>query len=174
MNRNDKNEKTTLTVFDVEDGVNKVDLPVGRLVRFEENDASLFIVEAASGCASCALNGANEEETLFHCEAFACCESRRRDGTDVILRRVEGSDDGALAERALTICRRRYGPFVDLNDLRRALAVYNVNRSVEIKLPDGRKFAVADVRLDRDSGEPVEDAAVLLIAGAEREARNEL
>lgn len=174
MNRNDKNEKTTLTVYNAEDGVNKIDLPVGRLVRFEENDASLFVVEAAIGCASCALNGANEEETLFPCEAFACCGSRRRDGTDVILRRVEGSDDGALAERALTICRRRYGPYVDLDDLRRALAVYNVDRSVEIKLPDGRKFAVADVRLDHESGEPVEDTAVLLIAGAEQEARNEL
>ena len=34
MNRNDKNEKTTLTVYNAEDGVNKVDLPVGRLVRF--------------------------------------------------------------------------------------------------------------------------------------------
>ncbi len=174
MNRNDKNEKTTLTVYNAEDGVNKIDLPVGRLVRFEENDASLFVVEAAIGCASCALDGANEEETLFPCEAFACCGSRRRDGTSVILRRVEGSDDGALAERALTICRRRYGPCVDLDDLRRALAVYNVDRSVEIKLPDGRRFAVADVRLDRESGEPVEDAAVLLIAGAEQEARNEL
>ena len=174
MNRNDKNEKTTLTVYNAEDGVNKVDLPVGRLVRFEENDASLFVVEAASGCASCALDGGDEEETLFPCEAFACCESRRRDGTSVILRRVEGSDDGALAERALTICRRRYGPFVDLDDLRRALAVYNVDRPVAIRRPDGRKFAVADVRLDRDSGEPVEDAAVLLIAGEEQEARNEL
>ena len=70
--------------------------------------------------------------------------------------------------------RRRDGYFADLGDLRRALAVYNVDRSVEIKLPDGRRFAVADVRLDRESGEPVEDATVLLIAGAEQEARNEL
>ena len=69
---------------------------------------------------------------------------------------------------------RRNGFFGDLGDLRRALAVYNVDRPVAIRLPDGRKFAVADVRLNRDSGEPVEDAAVLLIAGAEREARNEL
>ncbi|MBQ5790650.1 MAG: hypothetical protein IIW01_10200 [Thermoguttaceae bacterium] len=53
----------------------------------------------------------------------------------------------------------------DLGDLRRALAVHAVDRPVAIRLPDGRKFAVADVRLDRDSGEPVEDAAVLLIAG---------
>ena len=70
--------------------------------------------------------------------------------------------------------RRRQGPFVDLDDLRRALAVYAVDRPVEIRLPDGRKFAVADVRLDRESGEPVEDATVLLIAGEEQEARNEL
>ena len=62
----------------------------------------------------------------------------------------------------------------DVGDLRRALAVHAVDRPVAIRLPDGRKFAVADVRLDRESGEPVEDAAVLLIAGAEREARNEL
>ena len=53
----------------------------------------------------------------------------------------------------------------DLGDLRRALAVHAVDRPVAIRLPDGRKFAVADVRLDRESGEPVEDAAVLLIAG---------
>jgi len=70
--------------------------------------------------------------------------------------------------------RRRDGYFVDLGDLRRALAVYAVDRPVAIRLPDGRKFAVADVRLDRESGEPVEDAAVLLIAGEEQEARNEL
>lgn len=64
--------------------------------------------------------------------------------------------------------RRRQGPFVDVGDLRRALAVCAVDRPVAIRLPDGRRFAVADVRLDRDSGEPVEDAAVPLIAGAER------
>ena len=61
--------------------------------------------------------------------------------------------------------RRRDGCFADLGDLRRALAVHAVDRPVAIRLPDGRKFAVADVRLDRESGEPVEDAAVLLIAG---------
>ncbi|MBQ7110697.1 MAG: hypothetical protein IJO06_05700 [Thermoguttaceae bacterium] len=70
--------------------------------------------------------------------------------------------------------RRRDGSFVDVGDLRRALAVFAVDRPVAIRLPDGRRFAVADVRLDRESGEPVEDAAVLLIAGAEQEARNEL
>ncbi len=64
--------------------------------------------------------------------------------------------------------RRRDGSFVDVGDLRRALAVCAVDRPVAIRLPDGRRFAVADVRLDRESGEPVEDAAVLLIAGAER------
>ena len=70
--------------------------------------------------------------------------------------------------------RRRDGCFADLGDLRRALAVHAVDRPVAIRLPDGRKFAVADVRLDRESGEPVEDATVLLIAGNEQEARNEL
>ena len=70
--------------------------------------------------------------------------------------------------------RRRDGYFADLGDLRRALAVFAVDRPVAIRLPDGRKFAVADVRLDRESGEPVEDATVLLIAGEEQEARNEL
>lgn len=70
--------------------------------------------------------------------------------------------------------RQRKDVFVDVGDLRRALAVFAVDRPVAIRLPDGRKFAVADVRLDRDSGEPVEDAAVLLIAGEEQEARNEL
>ena len=70
--------------------------------------------------------------------------------------------------------RQRKDVFVDVGDLRRALAVHAVDRPVAIRLPDGRKFAVADVRLDRDSGEPVEDAAVLLIAEEEREARNEL
>ncbi|MBQ2849037.1 MAG: hypothetical protein IJE77_01035 [Thermoguttaceae bacterium] len=70
--------------------------------------------------------------------------------------------------------RRRDGYFADLGDLRRALAVFAVDRPVAIRLPDGCKFAVADVRLDRESGEPVEDATVLLIAGEEQEARNEL
>ncbi|MBQ9798745.1 MAG: hypothetical protein IJO40_02260 [Thermoguttaceae bacterium] len=70
--------------------------------------------------------------------------------------------------------RQRKDVFVDLGDLRRALAVFAVDRPVAIRLPDGRRFAVADVRLDRESGEPVEDATVLLIAGEERETRNEL
>ena len=70
--------------------------------------------------------------------------------------------------------RQRKDVFVDVGDLRRALAVFAVDRPVAIRLPDGRRFAVANVRLDRDSGEPVEDAAVLLIAGEEQEARNEL
>ncbi len=70
--------------------------------------------------------------------------------------------------------RRRNGEFVDVGELRLALAVYAVDRPVEIWLPDGRKFPVVDVRLDRDSGGPIEDAAILLIAGDEREARNEL
>ena len=70
--------------------------------------------------------------------------------------------------------RLRDGSFVDVGDFRRALAVCAVDRPVAIRLPDGRKFAVADIRLDRESGEPVEDATVLLIAGEEQEARNEL
>ena len=69
--------------------------------------------------------------------------------------------------------RRRDGYFVDVGDLRRALAVCAVDRPVAIRLPDGSVFAVADVRLDRDF-EPPEAAPVLLIAGAEQEARNEL
>lgn len=60
--------------------------------------------------------------------------------------------------------RRRQGPFVDLGDLRRALAVFAVDRPVKIQLPDGSVFAVADVRRDRDF-EPPEAAPVLLIAG---------
>ncbi|MBQ2848947.1 MAG: hypothetical protein IJE77_00575 [Thermoguttaceae bacterium] len=63
----------------------------------------------------------------------------------------------------------------DVGDLRRALAVHAVDRPVAIRLPDGRKFAVADVRLDRESGEPVEEAAVLLIAANvdERKEKND-
>ena len=59
---------------------------------------------------------------------------------------------------------RRESPVADVGDLRRALAVCAVDRPVKIRLPDGREFPVADVRLDRDSGAPVEEAAVLLIA----------
>ena len=60
--------------------------------------------------------------------------------------------------------RRRRDVFVDVGELRNALAVHAVDRPVKIRLPDGREFPVADVRLDRDSGAPVEEAAVLLIA----------
>ena len=59
--------------------------------------------------------------------------------------------------------RRRDGSFVDVGDLRRALAVYAVDRPVKIRLPDGSEFAVGAVRRDRDFG-PLEDAPVLLIA----------
>ena len=67
--------------------------------------------------------------------------------------------------------RRRQNDFVDVGDLRRALAVFAVDRPVKIRLPDGSEFAVADVRLDRDF-EPLEDAPVLLIA-ATRQTREE-
>ena len=60
--------------------------------------------------------------------------------------------------------RRRESPVADVGELRRALAVCAVDRPVKIRLPDGREFPVADVRLDRDF-EPIEDASVLLIAG---------
>ena len=60
--------------------------------------------------------------------------------------------------------RRRDDSFIDVGDLRRALAVCAVDRPVAIRLPDGRRFAVADVRLDRDF-EPPDAAPVLLIAG---------
>lgn len=71
--------------------------------------------------------------------------------------------------------RQRKDVFVDVGDLRRALAVHAVDRPVAIRLPDGRRFAVADVRLDRESGEPVEEAAVLLIAANvdERKEKND-
>ena len=47
--------------------------------------------------------------------------------------------------------RRRDGSFADVDDLRRALAVLVVERPVEIRLSDGSKFAVADVRRDRET-----------------------
>ncbi len=59
--------------------------------------------------------------------------------------------------------RQRDGSFVDVGDLRRALAVCAVDRPVKIRLPDGSEFAVGAVRRDRDF-EPLEDAPVLLIA----------
>lgn len=170
MSRNDKNEITTLTLLDGVAGCAEIDLPIGRFVRVEGNDA-LFVVEAGDGCDGCALGLDALEKRPFPCDAFACCESDRRDETDVILRRV--ADVNEPEARRQLKKRRRQAPFVDLGDLRRALAVYAVDRPVAIRLPDGRKFAVADVRLDRDF-EPPEAAPVLLIAGAEQEARNEL
>ena len=71
--------------------------------------------------------------------------------------------------------RKGNGEFADVGELRRALAVYAVDRPVKIRLPDGRVFPVADVRLDRDSGGPIEDAALLLIAANadERKEKND-
>ncbi|MBQ9798531.1 MAG: hypothetical protein IJO40_01155 [Thermoguttaceae bacterium] len=82
---------TTLTLLDGVAGCDEIDLPIGRLVRVEGNDA-LFVVEAGDGCGGCALDPDVFEDPPFPCEAFACCYCDRRDETNVILRRVEGSD----------------------------------------------------------------------------------
>ncbi len=92
MNRNDKAGITTLTLLDGVAGCDEIDLPTGRLVRVEGDAASLFVVEAGDGCGGCALDPDVFEDPPFPCEAFACCECWRRDETNVILRRVEGSD----------------------------------------------------------------------------------
>lgn len=84
-------EITTLTLLDSVAGCDEIDLPIGRLVRVEGNDA-LFVVEAEDDCAGCALDPDVFDDPPFPCKAFACCEYRRRDETNVILRRVEGSD----------------------------------------------------------------------------------
>ncbi|MBP3556492.1 MAG: hypothetical protein J6K20_02150 [Thermoguttaceae bacterium] len=91
---------TTLTLLDGVAGCNEIDLPVGRLVRVEGDDASLFVVEAEDDCAGCALDPDVFDDLPFPCKAFACCEYRRRDETNVILRRVEGSDDAANESEA--------------------------------------------------------------------------
>ena len=163
MKRKTNNEITTLTPADAV-GCAEVDLPIGRLVRIEGDDA-LFVVEAGEGCAGCALDGDVYEDPPFPCDAFACCESDRRDEMNVVLRRVDDSDAAPSTEPEATAMRerRRQGPFIDLGDLRRALAVYAVDRPVKIRLPDGSEFAVGAVRRDRDF-EPLEDAPVLLIA----------
>lgn len=90
MKRKTNDEITTLTPADAV-GCAEVDLPIGRLVRIEGDDA-LFVVEAGEGCAGCALDGDVFDDPPFPCEAFACCDCDRRDETNVILRRLEGSD----------------------------------------------------------------------------------
>ena len=79
-------EITTLTRSD-DAGCAEIDLPVGRLVRIEGDDA-LFVVETGDGCAGCALDD-DFLDVRFPCDAFACCEHERRDETSVILRRVD-------------------------------------------------------------------------------------
>ena len=84
-------ETTTLTLLDGVAGCAEIDLPIGRFVRVKGND-KLFVVEAEDDCAGCALDPDVFDDPPFPCKAFACCEYRRRDETNVILRRVEGSD----------------------------------------------------------------------------------
>ena len=91
MKRKTVDEITTLTLLDGVAGCDEIDLPIGRLVRVEGDAASLFVVEASDCCGDCALYPYVYEDPPFPCEAFACCECDRRDETDVILRRVEGS-----------------------------------------------------------------------------------
>lgn len=91
MKRKTVDEITTLTLLDGVAGYDEIDLPIGRLVRVEGDAASLFVVEAGDGCGGCALDPDVFEDPPFPCEAFAC-ECWRRDETNVILRRVEGSD----------------------------------------------------------------------------------
>lgn len=85
-------ETTTLTPADFATCRGEIDLPIGRLVRIEGNDA-LFIVEEKESCASCALDPNVFDDPPFPCDAFACRECDRRDETSVILRRAEGSAD---------------------------------------------------------------------------------
>ncbi len=87
-------EATTLTPADFATCRGEVDLPIGRFVRIEGNDA-LFIVEEKESCASCALDPDVFDDPPFPCDAFACRECDRRDETSVILRRVEGSEGAA-------------------------------------------------------------------------------
>ena len=89
---------TTLTLLDGVAGCNEINLPVGRLVRVEGDAASLFVVEASDYCGDCALYPNVFEEPPFLCEAFACCDCDRRDETNVILRRLEGSDAAPSTE----------------------------------------------------------------------------
>lgn len=90
-------ETTTLTPADFATCRGEIDLPIGRLVRIEGNDA-LFIVEEKESCASCALDPDVCDAPPFPCDAFACREIDRRDETSVILRRAEGSDAAPSSE----------------------------------------------------------------------------
>lgn len=58
--------------------------------------------------------------------------------------------------------RARKSPLVDVGALRVALGVYAVARPVAIRLPDGREFPIAEVRLDCEA--PFDAAAVHLVA----------
>ncbi|MBQ5789145.1 MAG: hypothetical protein IIW01_02555 [Thermoguttaceae bacterium] len=89
---------TTLTLLDGVAGCNEIDLPIGRLVRVEGDDASLFVVEALDYCGDCALYPNVFEDPPFPCEAFACCDCDRRDETNVILRRVDDSTSNKETE----------------------------------------------------------------------------
>lgn len=89
---------TTLTLLDGVAGCNEIDLPIGRLVRVEGDDASLFVVEALDYCGDCALYPNVFEDPPFPCEAFACCDCDRRDETNVILRRVDDSTSNEETE----------------------------------------------------------------------------
>jgi len=93
-------EITTLALLDGVAGCDEIDLPIGRLVRVEGDDASLFVVEAGDGCGGCALDPDVFDDPPFPCESFACCGGWRRDETSVILRRVEGSNDAANESEA--------------------------------------------------------------------------
>ncbi|MBQ1277485.1 MAG: hypothetical protein IIY07_02445 [Thermoguttaceae bacterium] len=88
---------TTLTLLDGVAGCDEIDLPIGRLVRVEGNDA-LFVVEAGDVCGGCALDPDVFEDPPFPCEAFACCDCDRRDETNVILRRVDDSTSNEETE----------------------------------------------------------------------------
>lgn len=59
--------------------------------------------------------------------------------------------------------RVRKRPLVDVGALRVALGVYAVDRPVAIRLPDGREFPIAEVRLDCE-GASFDAAAVHLVA----------
>ena len=89
---------TTLTLLDGVAGCDEIDLPIGRLVRVEGDDASLFVVEALDYCGDCALYPNVFEDPPFPCEAFACCDCDRRDETNVILRRVDDSTSNEETE----------------------------------------------------------------------------
>lgn len=70
----------------------------------------------------------------------------------------------------------RTKPFVDVGDLRRALAFYAVDRPVKIRLPDGREFPILDVQLEDYPQKPFDEAkfrraTLLFIAQSEEEGK---